>query len=470
MAVHDILTDAVAAHPERTAVRDATGAWTYRDLADASRRCAGWLVAHGVRPGDRVVVRGVADRRVGALLYGCSLAGAVFVPVTAGTRAYQLATILSDAEPAVVVWDEPVAGVPTVSLDQVCAGPSADGHPVEHDVAMFFYTSGSTARPKAVVCPHARVEFAANAIAARLRYRPDDVVYCRLPLGFDYGLYQTLLCAIAGATLVLADDSVTARLLADVRAHGTTVLPLVPALAEMLLRLAARDRHPVPIRLFTNTGDTLSPRLLAGLRDRFPTTGIQLMFGLTECKRVSIMDIDGDVAKPGSVGTPLTGTRVRIVDDAGQEVPTGRTGEIVVSGPHVMAGYWHAPELTATRFRSLDGDRCLCTGDLGHLDADGHLYFHGRRDHMFKVRGMRTGVAEIEAAALDIPGVTAAAVVPPADGSAAMLCVVTGLTVEQVRGGVRDRLGPAKVVDVHVVPALPVGPNGKVDRSALGAR
>ncbi|HEY3609020.1 MAG TPA: AMP-binding protein [Pseudonocardiaceae bacterium] len=459
MSVHEILDVAAARWPDVPAVRDARGAWTYAELAEAGRACAGWLGLRGVRPGDRVVARGIADRRVCALWYGCSSAGAIFVPVSAGTRAYQLDGIIADAEPAVVVWGDGYGW----TLDELWAALPGRSYAAPGDVALFLYTSGSTAQPKAVVCPHPQVVFAAHAIAARLRYRCGDVVYCRLPLGFDYGLYQLLLCAIGGATLVLADDSVNTGLLSDVLAQGATVVPVVPALAEMLVRLAARDSRPGAVRLFTNTGDALPPALITRLRARFPGAGIQLMFGLTECKRVSILDVDGDLAKPGSVGTPLDGTEVRIVDDAGNTVPPGLAGEIVVSGPHVMAGYWRAPELTARRFH----DGALRTGDIGHLDADGHLYFDGRRDHIFKLRGMRTSVAEIEAATVDIPGVASAAVVPPRGERAAFVCVVTELSVEQVRGGLRDRLGPSKVLEVRLVPGLPLGSTGKVDRVAL---
>jgi acyl-coenzyme A synthetase/AMP-(fatty) acid ligase len=260
---------------------------------------------------------------------------------------------------------------------------------------------------------------------------------------------------------------VTARLVSEIRRHRATVVPVVPALADMLVRLAARDPKPSDVRLFTNTGDTLAPSLIAALRRHFPGAGIQLMFGLTECKRVSILDVDGDLAKPGSVGQPLAGTEVRIVDDAGQTVEPGVAGEIVVRGPHVMAGYWRAPELTAHRFRVVDGRISLYTGDVGHVDAEGQLYFHGRRDHIFKLRGMRTSVAEIEAATLDIPGVVGAAVVPPVDGREAFVCVVTDLAVEQVRAGLRDRLDASKVPAVRIVPSLPLGSSGKVARAVL---
>ncbi|HEX9338337.1 MAG TPA: AMP-binding protein, partial [Pseudonocardiaceae bacterium] len=459
MLVHEILDRAADSHGDAEAVRDSDGSWTYRELADASRACASWLAGQSIQAGDRLVVQGLSSRRLCALLYGCSRAGVVFVPVNATTRPYQLAEIIADAAPAAVIWNTPIDSA-VHTLDDVWAAlPLSIGSPVDTpaDVVLFFYTSGSTAQPKAVVCPHAQVVFAAHAIAARLRYRRSDVVYCRLPLGFDYGLYQMLLCAIAGATLVLADDTVNAMLVADIRRHGATVVPVVPALAEMLVRLAARDPKPSDVRLFTNTGETLPPALIARLRERFPGAGVQLMFGLTECKRVSILDVDGDLAKPGSVGTPLDGTEVRIVDDVGRAAETGVLGEIVVTGPHVMAGYWHAPELTERLFRVERGGSSLYTGDIGHLDADGHLYFHGRRDHIFKQRGMRTSVAEIEAATRDIPGVAAAVVVPPVDGRDAFVCVVTELAVAQVRAGLRDRLDPSKLPAVRVVPGIPLG-------------
>jgi acyl-coenzyme A synthetase/AMP-(fatty) acid ligase len=464
MLVHEILDRAPASVE---AVRDADGSWTYGELVSASHACANWLSARGVVPGDRVVVRAVADRRVAALLYGCSRAGAIFVPVHEGTKPYQLTQILADAEPALVVGDwELATPLPVWPLDSAdFAGSRADlAWPV-----MFFYTSGSVAAPKAVVCPHAQVVFAAHAIAERLGYRAGDVVYCRLPLSFDYGLYQMLLCAIAGATLVLAGGGSDARLVSEVRRHEATVVPAVPALAGMLVRLAARDPRPSAVRLFTNTGEAMPAPVIAGLRERFPGAGVQLMFGLTECKRVSILDVDGDRERPGSVGTPLAGTSVRIVDGSGAVVGPGVAGEIVMTGPHVMAGYWRDPAMTARFFGPSASGTALHTGDVGHLDADGHLYFHGRRDHIFKRRGMRTSVAEIEAAALDVPGVVEAALVPPAGGQDAMLYVVgSGLVSEAVRRELRDRLDPAKVPDdCLVVTKIPHGPTGKVDRVAL---
>jgi acyl-coenzyme A synthetase/AMP-(fatty) acid ligase len=176
------------------------------------------------------------------------------------------------------------------------------------------------------------------------------------------------------------------------------------------------------------------------------------------------------VRRPGTVGTALPGTEVTIRDERGQPVPTGRTGEIVVRGPHVMAGYWRDAELTASRFRTdpATGEVRLFTGDYGMLDPDGHLIFSGRRDDVYKQDGVRVSVAEVEAAAADIDEVVSVAVVPPDGERLAVLYAVTSLTTEQLLRAMRERLEPQKVPKACVVvDRIPVTPVGKVDRRAL---
>lgn len=471
--VHGVLDSARSRRPDAPAIRDASGVWNYAELTEASLRYAAWLHRRGVRSGDRVAVRAWPDRRVIALLFACSRIGATFVPIAAGIRDQPLHTIVHDAEPAAVFLDAADLVVPEIPSDSVpntagraFAASSAD------PPAFLIYTSGSTSAPKAVVCPHSAVLFAASAIAERLCYRHDDVILCRLPLSFDYGLYQALLAALSGAELVLSDPRRDAALLAQIRVHNVTVVPLVPSLATLLLRLAERDREPTRLRLFTNTGEHLSPAVVNGLRSRFPTTGIQLMFGITECKRVSILEVDGDTVRPGSVGTPLRGTRVRIIDADGAELPVGEVGEIVVSGPHVMAGYWRAPELTSRFFRPSASTREpeLFTGDFGRLDEDGHLFFIGRRDDIFKMRGTRTSVTEIEAAAHAVAGVTEAAVAPPSAEYRAILYVAGSVEPTEVLRALRGRIDPLKVPDIcRLIERIPRSTTGKVDRGALQA-
>ncbi|MEO3977548.1 AMP-binding protein [Streptomyces sp. CAU 1734] len=491
-AAEAILGDAVARCPDSPAVRDRYGVWSYAELDAAADSFGRVLDAHGIRPGDRVLARVGSVREFTAVLYGTWRRGAVLVPINPGMRAFHLQAVIADSEPSLVVVEDgerggadglvwpsgtPVAVVGELDL----SGPAAPEARTENEVpadrlALLIYTSGSTAAPKGVACPHGPVAFAARAIAARLNYTPDDVVLTAVPLSFDYGLYQILLSALAGAELLLSGPADHARLLGFARDHGATVVPLVPSLGELLVKLSSRDRRPTRIRLFTNTGAALNAPLIAALREAFPGAAVAPMYGTTECKRITILEPDGDLARPGSVGPALPGTEVLAVGDDGRPVPPMEIGELVVRGPHVMAGYWRAPEPTALRFRPdpRTGVVTLHTGDYGWLDADGHVYFQGRRDDLFKRRGSRMSSVEIEAAALDIDGVREAALLVPEEDRDMVLFVVgegRALGAEQVLARLGERLEAAKVPDLcQVLAALPLTPNGKTDRKELRRR
>lgn len=479
--VHQILDAAVQRRPSAAAVRDSQGSWTYEQLAHHSFTYVTWLRDRGVSPGDRLLVCTRPDRRVAALLYACSRIGSTFVPVATGTRGMQWDSIVRDSAPALILADEesfpPLQDVasPVLASDvapsAVAEAPS--GAKESRGLvapAFLIYTSGSTSAPKGVICPHPQVLFVTRAIADVLRYRTSDIVYSCLPLSFDYGLYQLLLAALATAEVVLAGGTTYATLLADIRRSGATVVPIVPSLGTMLIQLAMRDRTPTQLRLFTNTGEALPVAVIEALRAQFPGAGVQLMFGITECKRVSILDVDGDRRHPGSVGLPLRGTRVRVIGPCGDSAPVGSIGEIVVSGPHVMAGYWRSPDLTALRFgRDPDtGQPSLRTGDYGSLDQDGHLHFHGRGDLTYKHHGVRTSTMEIEAAAREIPGVVDVAVVPPDGRRGPVLCVVSPSSPGEILRLLRERLDPIKVPSIcRVFSNIPQNANGKVDRAGL---
>ncbi|MFG2607165.1 class I adenylate-forming enzyme family protein [Streptomyces sp. NPDC048514] len=482
--LHTFLDETARSRPHAPAVRDRTGRWSYSEFTRASDAAADWLRGAGVGVGDRVVVRASPTRSTLALMYGCFRLGAVFVPLGTTATRHQLGHVLADARPALFVTDEDAhlgwSSVPSRSLPEDAATWPATSPSPSHTAgasgpeaartALMLYTSGSTGLPKAVVCPHAAVSFAVSAIARCLRYRADDVVHSCLPLSFDYGLYQVFLSVSAGSELVLGDASRGAALLADLRRSAATVVPLVPSLASMLLMLARRSPTPTSVRLFTNTGEHLSSGLAAELRERFPGAGVQMMFGITECKRVAILEVDGDLQRPGCVGRALPGTRVVVVDEAGRPLPAGETGEITVRGPHLMAGYWDAPELTGHTYRTDpgSGERVLHTGDFGRLDGEGYLYFEGRRDELFKRHGVRTSVTEIETAAKAVDRVRAAAVVPPTGHRDAVLYVTGDVEPEAVLHGVRDLLGPARTPSVcRVLESMPLGANGKVARGAL---
>ncbi len=482
--LHEVLDAAPAGRP---AIRHADVTLSYGELRDRSLGLASWLASRGVGRGDRIVVQAANHPQSAALLYAASRLGAIFTHLHPAAQPYQLRHVLADCEPALVIADQEclAAARASAAADVYCpqelpadSGPSQPqaGQPVRpSDPACLIYTSGSTAMPKAVVSPHAQMIFAARAIQERLRYREDDVVFCALPLSFDYGLYQVLLCALAGAQLVLGGAGQAGpALLATLAAERITVAPLVPAMAGTLVRLLERGAQPgTGLRLITSTGAPMPGSTLRQLRAGLPGLRVQVMFGLTECKRVSIMEPDGDLTRPGSCGRPLDGTDAYAADSAGGRLPPGETGELVVRGPHVMAGYWRAPALTASRFHADDdGTPVLRTGDLCSFDSDGYLYFAGRIDEIYKSRDFRVSVAEVEAAALDVPGVTAAAVLPPSVAQPTALLAVTGdVSPSHVLKELTTRLEDFKVpAACHVLTAMPLTAHGKTDKKSVAAR
>ncbi|GGS49240.1 AMP-dependent ligase [Streptomyces parvus] len=482
--LHGLLDKTARRTPAAPALRTRDTQWTYAELAARSLSSARRLSGLGVGGGDRVVLLGRGGAESVATLFALSRLGAAFVVVSPTVKPYQLRHILADCAPALVLTDEEFRETLRLSDTEVPVHPIAaeeDGEPVAQGVpdarpavsgtavAALIYTSGSTAMPKAVVSTHAGMRFAVAAIQDRLALRADDVVGCFLPLSFDYGLYQVFLSCAAGATLALGSTADAGPgLLRQLREWDVTVLPAVPSMAEILLRMAGRTTAaPPPLRMVTNTGAHFPESYVEGFRRLFPAARIHLMFGLTECKRVSILDPDELADRPGSVGRPLPGTTCVVVDEDGRPQPPGVKGELVVTGPHVMAGYWRAPEMTARRFRTYQGRRALFTGDLCSLDEDGYLYFHGREDDVYKSRGFRVSALEIEAAALNVPGVDAAALV--VTGSAGpVLAARTESAADEVMAALRARLDDYKLpTRVQVVGTLPLNGNGKVDKAAL---
>ncbi|HEY0641419.1 MAG TPA: AMP-binding protein, partial [Pseudonocardiaceae bacterium] len=371
-------------------------------------------------------------------------------------------------------------GVPVLPVAAAVVPPAVvppETGPLAVDPVCLIYTSGSTGMPKAVVSTHAQLLFAATAIQGELSYRADDVVYVPLPLSFDYGLYQLFLAALAGAHAWLGDSAqIGPLLLRGLRRSGATVLPAVPSLAANLATMLARYPGVLPLRLLTNTGAAMPPATLAALRAALPALRVQLMFGLTECKRVSIMPPDEDLARPGAGGRPLPGTEVLVLDDDGTPLPPGRVGELVVRGPHVMAGYWRRPELTEQRFPRVGGlFPQLRSGDYGWLDEDGYVFFAGRRDDLYKSRGFRVSATEVEQAACRLPDVAAAAVLPPGPDLAEPVLFVVRRPdsgpgddlVDRLREQIEPYKVPARCV---VLDSMPLTANGKTDRRALELR
>lgn len=478
--------------------------FTFGELLEASQRLAAALRARGVGRGDRVAICLENTWTCAAAIFATLIAGGVFVLVNPQTKADKLQFILRDCGARALISDSALQGTfdealrglkerpavlcagepkgPAESLEAVLAGAQPLTEPVPViplDLAAILYTSGSTGTPKGVMQTHQAMVFTVGSLIEYLRLGETERILCVLPLSFDYGLYQLLMAVTLGACLVLERSfTFLGQVLGRLRDERVSVFPGVPTIFATLL--GAHRRTPLcfpSVTRLTNTAAALPDEFVGGLRKVFPNALIYKMYGLTECKRVSYLEPELLDAKPGSVGRAIPGTETYLLSEAGEPVPPGQTGILYVRGPHVMAGYWNRPDLSAEMLKpgKLPGERVLCTHDLFRMDGEGLLYFVGRTDDIIKTRGEKVSPVEVENALHRIPGVREAAVLGVPDpllGEAVRAYVVTDpqshLTAQSLRAD------SARYLESYMVPtqvilcdSLPRGPNGKINKRLL---
>lgn len=478
------LEQAAERWPDRPFLDDGATPIRYAQAARRSAALAGWLQELGLRAGDRLLIAAPNRLELPLLVFAALRLGAVFSLLPAQLQPAGLVKILDQCSPSLLLLDASTAALaaaaegrcPVARLDHAgTAGPPAPADPGASDPAFLVFTSGSTGTPRGVILTHGNVAFVTPAIQARLGYRDADRIGVFLPLAFDYALYQLFLACLSGACVVLGrPEQVGPGLPQLLEQQHISVLPGVPTLFAALLRLLEHRPRALPdLRLLSNTGDRLPAAQIDRLGERLPQARVFPMYGLTECKRVSILLPGERSAHPDSVGRALDGTRVFAVDAEGRPLPPGASGEIAVQGPHLSPGYWNAPEETAARFRLIDGVRTLFTGDRGRVDAEGFLSFETRADFLIKHRGTRLNPAEVEEAAVALPGVAAAGCAKDeARDLLHLFLTPSGSAPEPaaVLAGLAEVLERAKLPDrVHVLPELPRTANQKLDRKALRA-
>lgn len=504
MRVEHWLAASAERHPEKTALVCGEQRLSYGELDRLADRLAGAFAAGGVRRGDRVVVHMDNGWPAVVAIFAVLKAGAVFSPVNPSIKADKLAYILKNCRPAAIVTEARLAGTaaaavaeaPSVALSVVAGAAELPALPgamrfedalagaaspppfagIELDLAMLVYTSGSTGFPKGVMMTHANVAAAATAITTYLGNTPDDVILNVLPISFDYGLYQVLMAAKVGATLVLEKSFAYPQLmLRKMQEERVTGLPLVPTMAAILLQM--RDLRPGDfphLRYLTNTAAALPPAHIERLQALFPAARLFSMYGLTECKRCTYLPPEQLARRPGSVGIAIPGTEAWIVGDDGARLGPGETGELVIRGPHVMRGYWEDPVATdrALRPGPFAWEKVLHTGDLFRCDAEGFLYFVGRKDDIIKSRGEKVSPKEVENVLYALPGIREAAVIGVPDpilGQAIKAVVAaapgSGLTERRVIRHCASHLEDFMVPKhVEFRSALPKTESGKISR------
>ena len=494
MRVESFLRESARRFPGKTAIVAGERRVTYEALAADAERLARTLRARGVARGDRVVLFLDNSPEAVAAIFAVLAAGAVFSVVNPGTKLDKLAYILNNCGARAVITEprlralatEAARGAPSVGFTlsspfdfQKDAVPEKEQAGIDLDLAMIVYTSGSTGFPKGVMMTHQNIVAAATSITAYLESAPEDVVLSVLPLAFDYGLYQALMCVKVGATLVLEKSfTYPAVLLERLRRERVTGLPLVPTIAAVLLQLKDLEPGMFPaLRYITNTAAALPPAHIARLQELFPATRLYSMYGLTECKRCTYLPPEELARRPGSVGIAIPGTEAYVVDEQGRRVPPGAVGELVIRGAHVMKGYWADPRASDRVLRPgpFPWEKVLHTGDLFRTDEDGYLYFVGRKDDIIKSRGEKVSPKEVENVLYELDGLREAAVVGVPDpllGMAIKAVVVkdpeSGLTARDVIRHCAARLEDFMVPRmVEFRESLPKSENGKISRSRV---
>lgn len=504
--VHDDLVAAAAGSPAKPAVLAEDGEATFEELLAAARALAASLQEEGLAPGDRVALFMENSLAYATAVFGVLLAGGVFVTVNAQTKEDRLTYILDDSGAAFLVTEGPISRIavearaasrdqPRLVLARAPEDVSSEGLDFQRltegtmephangaepsDLAALLYTSGSTGTPKGVMLTHEGLGFVVGSIAQYLRLSSDDRILNVLPMAFGYGLSQLLLTARLGATLLLERSfAYPAKTLQRLQAHEATVLPGIPTIfATLASRFAdAGETYPSITRI-TNAAAALPPALHAPLRKLFPNALIFRMYGQTECIRVCYLEPELVDRKPTSVGRAIPGTEAYVLDDDGRPAAAGTVGTLYVRGPHVMRGYWNAPEQTEGMISGSDADgaRVLCTHDLFTTDDDGDLYFVSRSDEIIKTRGEKVSPMQVEDVLFALPGVKEAAVVGVPDellGQAVWAYVVreegADIDESEVIRACREHLEAFAVPhEVRFIEELPKTPSGKVRRKSL---
>ena len=493
--VHESLLACAEEVRDKPAVVDEYGSRTWAELADDASRFARLLQENGLQRGDRVALYLDNTCLCASAIFGTHLAGGVFTFVNPQTKADKLAFILDDSEASFLLHEAHSAPIADEALkrsrhvkgtyttdtyrDAIASVPP-EPRPVAtipNDLAILVYTSGTTGEPKGVMHSHGGLVFSVASIAEYLRMSAGDRILSVLPMAFTYGLTQLLLAARVGATL-LVERSFTfpAKTLARLREEEATVFPAVPTVYATILAMSEDASYP-SVRCLTNAAAGLPPALHEGIKRVFPNAALYRMYGQTECIRVCYLGPELIDEKPTSVGKAIPGTEAFVVRDDGQRVEPGQTGVLHVRGPHLMMGYWRAPDLTLEKLQEgpFPGERTMSTHDHFTVDADGDLYFVDRSDDIIKTRGEKVSSVEVENVLHSLDGVRQAAVVGVPDellGQAVRAFVIpqegATLTEQDLIRACRARLENFMVPrDVVFVSELPHTDSGKIRKKSL---
>ncbi|MEO6954531.1 MAG: acyl-CoA ligase (AMP-forming), exosortase A system-associated [Polyangia bacterium] len=496
--------------PDAVAVHHGGHTTTYAELGAGIERVAAGFLGLGLQRADRVGVYLPKQLEAVVAMFAAPRAGGVFVPINHVLRPAQVGHILRDCDVSILVTTR--ARLATLK-DELSTSPAirsivlvddADGtgdarvvayaslpdaggrtphRTIDTDMVSILYTSGSTGKPKGVVLSHRNMVTGAKSVASYLANEPGDRLLAVLPFSFDYGFSQLSTAFSVGASVSLLDYLVPRDVLRALEAGQITGLAGVPPLWAQLADLDWPAGSTAHLRYLTNSGGAVPRAMSDKLRARAPGAKIFLMYGLTEAFRSTFLPPAELDRRPDSIGKAIPGAEILVLRPDGTECDAEEPGELVHRGSLVGMGYWNDPAKTAERYKPILArqsglvlqELAVWSGDTVRRDAEGFLYFVGRRDEMLKTSGYRVSPTEVEEVAYGT-GLVADAVavgVPHARLGHAIVLVASpppgkDVTSDELLRALRD------VLPGYMVPSaiewrteLPRNPNGKFDRASL---
>ncbi|HEX2203309.1 MAG TPA: amino acid adenylation domain-containing protein, partial [Longimicrobium sp.] len=495
LCIHQLIEDQAERTPDAVAVVFEDDTVTYRGLNARANRLAHRLVRLGVGPEVRVGLCLERSVEMVVSILAVLKAGGAYVPLDPGYPAERLAYMLEDSGVPVLLTQERLRAI-LPSSDATVLAVDSEWAEIETEsaenptpavspsnLAYVIYTSGSTGRPKGAMNAHRGVVNRLWWMQAEYGIGAADVVLQKTPFSFDVSVWEFFWPLQQGARLVMArpeghrDPAYLAEI---IETEGVTTLHFVPSMLQQFVEEADASRCGSLQRVICS-GEALPPALVARFHERFPATvGLHNLYGPTEAAvDVSYWACErGDSTGVVPIGRPVWNTQLYVLDAALRPVPVGVPGELYIGGVQVARGYLDRPDLTAERFvpdafAAEPGARLYRTGDKVRWRTDGALEYLGRLDEQVKIRGLRIELGEIEAAIRRHENVTDCVVVARADaaGEKRLVAYVVGeAEVEALKTALRRSLPEYMVPSAFVfLDALPLSPNGKLDRKALPA-
>jgi acyl-CoA ligase (AMP-forming) (exosortase A-associated) len=484
------------AQPQAPALLDRERTVSYAELSRLIAGAAAKLREAGVGSGDKVALFLDKTFEQVAGLYAVWSLGAVVVPIYEGLKSKQVAHIVGHSASRVLVTSQrrlagldaaAYAGVPVVLAEWEAVDSTGieRGAAVDSfsEPAIILYTSGSTGLPKGILTSHGNLVAGTRIVSQYLDISRADRLLSVLPFSFDYGLNQLLTAMHVGGSLVLQRSHFPPDICRSLEDFAVTGMAAVPPLwIQLMSSLSPLPGMKLPhLRYITNSGGRFPVELVHEYRRHLPHVRVFLMYGLSEAFRSSYLPPEQVDRRSDSMGKASPETEILVVNDAGGICGAGEPGELVHRGPTVAMGYWRDPQTTAAVYRpdtlpgALPGATVVYSGDLVRRDAEGYLYFVGRRDHMIKAQGYRVSPEEVEETILASSLVDEVGVCgrPDAQSGAVVIAHVVPRDLAAFDSGAllrycqREMPGYMVPREIRVRDSLPRTASGKIDRKSL---